>query len=138
MFRSGRLVHNTAYGQVVRTPEWDWGLGRTVGCYLPSRDLPHDPINLYPEVQSTVVRRCDQTHGFMKFRQVQCHSDVQYWPHGLQGEVRHRETVRAKVYRFTVINFRVISRVSFTCDGGGERFDHCHEGSTRLLSSRGL
>lgn len=74
----------------------------------------------------------------MKFRQVQCHSDVQYWPHGLQGEVRHRETVRAKIYRFTVINFRVISRVSFTCDGGGERFDHCHEGSTRLLSSRGL
>jgi hypothetical protein len=48
--------------------------------------------------------------------------------HGLQGEVRR------EMLDFTVINFRAISwyhsRATLT--------DHCHEGSSRLLSSRGL
>jgi hypothetical protein len=57
MFRSGRLIHNTAYGQVVRMPEWGWELGRTVRCYLPSRDLPHDLVNLYPESEGPIDRR---------------------------------------------------------------------------------
>ena len=52
-------------------------LGRTVRGDLPSRDSPHNPINLYPADKGlNRARICDQTHSFMKLSRIQCHSGV--------------------------------------------------------------
>ena len=76
-------------------------LGRTVRGDLPSRDSPHNPINLYPADKGlNRARICDQTHSFMKLSRIQCHSGVL---------VAEASSENENVLYFTGIIFRVIS-----------------------------